>query len=163
MKNWADSKHSVNSGNSHEDNPEPSHRKRREGAETKHGATLHICSICKYPKLKKDFYKKDKKTGRRDSTCKSCRIALNRERVLGITNDDYWKMYKEQKGRCGICKRRMYSKRYKVFCVDHNHTTGEIRGLLCHNCNRALGMFRDDPIALKRAIGWVEDIVRSSE
>ena len=65
-------------------------------------------------------------------------------------------MYKKQSGKCGICKRRMYSKRYKAFCVDHCHTTMRIRGLLCHNCNRALGMLRDDPDALRAAIEWIK-------
>lgn len=65
-------------------------------------------------------------------------------------------MYKEQGGRCGICQRRLYSKRYKAFCVDHNHTSGKIRGLLCHNCNRAIGMLQDDPAAIQRAAEWVK-------
>jgi len=145
------------------DNPELSHRNMRESPETKHGTTFFTCSVCKYQKPEKEFYKKDKKTGRMDSTCKACRISFLREKTLGISDEDYWKIYKEQEGRCGICKRRMYSKRYKAFCVDHDHKTGRIRGLLCHSCNSALGLFRDDPIALKRAIKWVEDIVRSSE
>ena len=36
-------------------------------------------------------------------------------------------------------------------CVDHDHATGEIRGLLCVNCNSAIGKLRDDPILLQRA------------
>ncbi len=159
--NWADYKHTVNSGNSHRDNPEPRHRSMREGAETRHGTTL-TCKKCNTQKLETEFYKKDRKTGRLDSTCKACRISEHREKTLGVTDKDYWDMYTKQKGRCGICHRRIYSKRYKNFCVDHDHATGRIRGLLCHNCNRALGMLRDDPIALMRAIAWVEGRVRSS-
>lgn len=123
---------------------------------------MYNCSKCGKTKDESNFYVKDRKTGRKDSTCKSCRIIEQRERTLGVTNDNYWEMYKAQNGMCGICQRRLYSKRYKAFCVDHNHTTGKVRGLLCHNCNRALGMFREDPIALQRAIAWVEDIVQSS-
>ena len=98
-----------------------------------------------------------------DSTCKACRIVQNRERTLGITEEKYWDLYHKQEGRCGICNRRLYSKRYKSFCVDHDHKTGKIRGLLCHNCNRAIGMLQDDPAAIRRAAEWVEDIVRSPE
>jgi hypothetical protein len=50
----------------------------------------------------------------------------------------------------------MYSKRYKRFAVDHDHITGRIRGLLCSACNTAIGLLRDSPIALQRAIEWVK-------
>lgn len=121
-----------------------------------------ICKKCNKVKEETEFYKKDR-TGRLDSSCKACRIIHTRERTLGVTDEDYWRMYKLQAGCCGICTRRLYSKRYKAFCVDHDHKTGQIRGLLCHNCNRAIGMLQDDPIILNRASKWVEGIVRSSE
>lgn len=165
--NWADSKHPVNSVNpsqTPEGNTEPSHRNAREGVETKHGTTHErVCNVCNQPKPDSEFYKKDRKTGRLDSTCKACRIIKQRERALGVTDADYWELYRKQNGKCGICNRRLYSKRYKAFSVDHDHKTGRIRGLLCHNCNRALGMLQDNPAALRRAAEWVEDIVRSSE
>lgn len=160
--NWADYKHPVNSEKpDKKGNSEPSQRSTREGVETGHGAT-QTCSRCEQEKPLSEFYKKDAKTGRKDSTCKACRIIRQREKHLGITNDEYWRLYHLQGGRCGICRRRMYSKRYKRFAVDHDHETGKIRGLLCHSCNRALGMFRDCPMALRRAIDWVEGTVRSS-
>jgi hypothetical protein len=166
--NWAD-QNSVNSGKPYdndEGNPEPRQRSMREGAETRHGAsvTLQQCKACDKPKDPSDFYKKDKEGLRTDTTCKACRIIAKRERTLGVTEDDYWRMYYEQEGKCGICHRRLYSKRYKAFCVDHNHSTDAIRGLLCHNCNRALGMFRDTVEVLERAILWLQNdgIVRSS-
>lgn len=157
--NWADSKHPVNSVDPKNDlgNTEPSHRNAREGVETGHGATYKVCSRCSTPKLKSEFYRKDL------NVCKVCRIITQREERLGVTDADFWRMYREQDGKCGICQRRLYSKRYKAFCVDHSRATGEIRGLLCHNCNRALGMFGDSPTALRRAVEWVEGTVRSSE
>ncbi|WP_231367689.1 MULTISPECIES: endonuclease VII domain-containing protein [unclassified Thioalkalivibrio] len=155
--NWADSKHSVNSGNPcTQGDPEPSQRNTREGVETRHGESKQTCSKCNTEKTLSEFYKKDRITGRLDSTCKACRIVEARERTLGVTQDEYLALYKKQEGRCGICERRLYSKRYKSFCVDHDHSTGRIRGLLCHNCNRAIGMLKDDPIALQRAIDWVK-------
>jgi len=163
--NWADSKHAVNSGNPSpppEGNPEPSQRNEREGVETRHGATLIDCSGCGAHLRPEDFYKKDR-SGRRDSTCKRCRIIRQRERTLGVTDGEYWALYRKQSGKCGICRRRLYSKRYKAFCVDHSHVTGEIRGLLCHNCNGAIGMLRDCPATLARAAAWVEGIVHPSE
>jgi hypothetical protein len=155
--NWADYKHHPNSGNSQRDDPELRQRNERESVETgRVEPTTSTCCICNETKDDSDFYVKDRSTGRRDTTCKRCRIIQQRERTLGVTDDDYWKMYRAQKGRCGICLRRLYSRRYKAFCVDHDHDTGEIRGLLCHNCNRALGMFRDDVEALQRAQAWVK-------
>lgn len=163
MRNWADSKLSVNSGNSHRDNPEPRQCKTHEGVETRHGSTLIICKICGKAKSPKDFYKKDKKTGRLDSICKACRISQLREKTLGVTDEIYWKLYKKQRGRCGICGKRLHSKRYKAFCVDHDHTTGEIRGLLCSKCNLAIEGLCDDPAVIRKAAEWVEGIVRHSE
>jgi hypothetical protein len=114
------------------------------------------CDTCNTHKAEDEFYVKDRGTGRRDATCKSCRIIRQREKTLGVTQDEYLAMYTSQKGKCGICERRLYSKRYKAFCVDHDHKDGRIRGLLCHNCNRALGMFRDCPKTLAAAISWLK-------
>lgn len=156
MTDWADSKHSVNSGEPHRGNPEPSHRSTREGVETRHGEPTKLCKGCGQVKPDSEFYKKDRSTGRRDGICKSCRIIKNREKTLGITEDQYWELYHKQGGRCGICRRRLYSKRYKRFAVDHCHTSGKIRGLLCSNCNTAIGLLKEDPNALQRAIEWVK-------
>lgn len=43
-----------------------------------------------------------------------------------------------------------------VVDIDHNHVTGKVRGLLCYNCNRGLGMFRDDVMSLREAANYVE-------
>lgn len=139
-----------------EGNPEPRLCNTHEGVETRREALpTYICSLCKQGKVSSEFYLKDR-NGRRDSTCKACRIISQREKALGVTQEQYLAMYKEQKGRCGICESRLYSKRYKAFAVDHDHKTGKIRGLLCTNCNTGLGLFKDDPIALQRAIEWTK-------
>ena len=154
--NWADSKHPVNSVKPHEGNTEPSFRSTREGVETRHGEPTKLCLCCNTEKPTSEFYKKDAKTDRLDGICKRCRIIKTREKTLGITEEQYWDIYHEQGGRCGICQSRLYSKRYKRFAVDHDHSTGRIRGLLCTNCNTALGLFKDCPTALNRAIDWVK-------
>lgn len=159
--NWAVSKHPVNSVKPLRGNTEPRQRNTREGVETRHGTSLK-CTACGSLKPAHEFYKKDKK-GRLDRTCKSCRIIDQRQRTLGITEAEYRALYHKQSGQCGICKRRIYSKRYKNLAVDHCHSTGRIRGLLCNNCNTGLGLFRDDPAALRRAADWAEGIVQSSE
>ena len=64
----------------------------------------------------------------------------------GIGVEDYEEMYKNQKGKCAICKK----KEKKNLDVDHCHATGKIRGLLCRNCNTALGKVYDDPKILAK-------------
>lgn len=64
----------------------------------------------------------------------------------GLTEADYWAIWDSQEGGCAICK--------KPFAgitdghVDHDHTTGEVRGLLCPSCNKMLGLARDQPEVL---------------
>jgi hypothetical protein len=53
-----------------------------------------------------------------------------------LTQEDYAKLKKKQRGRCALCKRR---KAKGHLCVDHDHKTDKIRGLLCNGCNTALG------------------------
>lgn len=59
-------------------------------------------------------------------------------------------MVADQDGKCAICNTVP-----KVLCVDHDHATGEIRGLLCHRCNKGLGHFYDDLRMLETAIEYL--------
>ena len=73
-------------------------------------------------------------------------------RTFGITQADYQALLARQGGGCGICGR----KPGKISLhVDHDHETGEIRGLLCVGCNNALGQLHDDPVLLCRAADYV--------
>ena len=69
---------------------------------------------------------------------------------FGITLDDYIDMLDAQNGGCAICGTKDNG-RYKYLAVDHCHKTNNIRGLLCTNCNRGLGMFQDSPSLLTYA------------
>jgi hypothetical protein len=73
----------------------------------------------------------------------------------GITLADYDQMLKRQKGVCAICKKPETHSRQRRLSVDHNHETGEVRGLLCARCNRALGMFNDNPDLLRSAARYL--------
>lgn len=73
---------------------------------------------------------------------------------FGITVEKYEEMFKKQEGKCLICKRPP-SGRFKRLAVDHCHKTGEIRGLLCSRCNRAIGYFYDDPALLQQAVDYL--------
>ncbi len=69
----------------------------------------------------------------------------------GITLDDYNEMFIKQDGKCAICGNHQ-SEIKTTLVVDHCHSTGKIRGLLCGNCNRGIGMLNHDIENLRCAI-----------
>lgn len=81
-------------------------------------------------------------------------------REYGITYDKYEEMLLEQNHLCKICDTEgflMDEERHKTkLVVDHCHKTGVVRGLLCHNCNRALGLLKDSLIALNKAMEYLK-------
>jgi hypothetical protein len=78
---------------------------------------------------------------------------LHYRRYYGINIHDYNEMLYKQQNCCGICGCFAGEER---LCVDHDHETGEVRGLLCQLCNKALGLFKDDKGSLERAIAYLE-------
>ena len=70
----------------------------------------------------------------------------------GITEEIYEKILKHQSGVCAICH---FHQRYKRLAVDHDHKTGQVRGLLCENCNRGLGRFFDSEYRLENAAKYI--------
>lgn len=81
---------------------------------------------------------------------------VSRKRVLavyGISEIDFQKYFEQQDGKCAICQ-DMSDKLY----VDHNHTTNEVRGLLCMKCNCALGLFNDSLTNLENATKYIKQL-----
>lgn len=79
---------------------------------------------------------------------------------FGIDAAEYRRMLDEQNGVCAICHGHETqpdpnSGKIRRLAVDHDHTTGAIRGLLCSRCNIGLGWFREDPAYLKLAIAYL--------
>ena len=80
------------------------------------------------------------------------------QRTYNISLERYLQMLEDQKHRCAICKtggfvmKRCHEMK---LVIDHCHKTGEVRGLLCHNCNRALGLLHDDRESLARAVEYL--------
>ena len=70
----------------------------------------------------------------------------------GITEEDYDNLFSMQGGVCYICTNPPGKHRLSV---DHDHKSGRIRGLLCHNCNHALGKFKDNISLLLRAVKYL--------
>lgn len=95
------------------------------------------------------------------SRCKACASRANHashvKRTYGITEEEYQKLLDFQGGVCYICRQRPRSKR---LAVDHNHETGEVRGLLCANdewgCNVSLRRLLNDLEMARRALEYVE-------
>lgn len=93
----------------------------------------------------KDMYRANKKERRE----------LKLKEAYGITQIEYNEIFILQDGRCAICEKHQSDCKYAMG-VDHDHKTGEIRGLLCSACNRGIGMLSDDIEKLKRAIAYLE-------
>ncbi len=96
----------------------------------------------------------------------ACRNCLAHEqhgygmRRLGCTPEQYQELLRKQGGKCAICgtpegHRSRYG-RVCRFSVDHNHQTGTVRGLLCNNCNRGLGRFKDSATLLEAALRYLQ-------
>jgi Autographiviridae endonuclease VII len=72
---------------------------------------------------------------------------------FGLTNKEYKDLLKKQNYSCAICED--INPDGKRLAVDHNHITGEIRGLLCNSCNTGLGKFLDSQFLLNKASKYV--------
>lgn len=75
--------------------------------------------------------------------------------VYNISQEQFDGILKEQKGCCAICGTNKPTGKWKAFAVDHNHKTNQIRGLLCNECNRGMGLLKDDPILLIKAAQYL--------
>lgn len=72
----------------------------------------------------------------------------------GLTPENYQQMLDKQEGKCAICKEKCSTG--QRLSVDHCHTTGRVRGLLCRNCNRAIGLLKENREAILRAAEYLE-------
>lgn len=88
----------------------------------------------------------------RDDKRRVERRKLRRHALTGAELDD---LKIKQNFRCAICKRKV------PLCIDHNHDTGETRGLLCDQCNLAIGLFKDSIENLRAAIEYLDQKTRN--
>jgi hypothetical protein len=91
-----------------------------------------------------------------DARCHECVSEANRLRLFGVTPEQHRVMLEQQGGGCAICggaelALANHGRGIRGLAVDHDHTTGAVRGLLCSNCNKALGCMQDDPDRLLAA------------
>lgn len=132
---------------------------------------IFICKKCNIGKPNSEYTKRN--TGKRQrhyfSKCKKCQnenvIRWSRDSIkskkyklkkyFNIEYEDYLTMLKKQNNSCMICKVNQKDLNRKL-CVDHCHITGEVRGLLCNSCNRALGYFKDNINNLQEAVNYLK-------
>lgn len=81
---------------------------------------------------------------------------LDLKSKYGMTQVQFEAVLTEQGGCCAICRTSNPRGRYNRFHVDHCHETGGIRGLLCHKCNMALGIFGDTLQGVMRVVAYLE-------
>ena len=123
------------------------------------------CADCKQDKPQAEFPRNKNSKDGFHCYCKACNNARayeSRQRLhggsrhyhlkhrYGISADQFDELVVQQGGVCPICGREDPEH------VDHSHVTGNVRGILCFNCNGGLGQFRDSPDALRNAAAYLE-------
>lgn len=127
------------------------------------------CSRCRQDRPGREFHRNRTTADGLHWTCRECsttvkgteeeRRRYERLRLLrsyGIEREELERMLERQGGACAICRQPFNG----VPRIDHDHATDHVRGLLCNNCNAGLGMFKDDPQRLRRAISYLADADR---
>lgn len=126
------------------------------------------CSTCREELPETNFHvNKSNKYGR-NNECKTCRslrakstydYTVERGRHLkrkyGISLEEYSTLLEKQEGVCALCRKGPEGSRYEILVVDHDHETNEIRGLLCQQCNMALGRLGDNVESIERVLAYL--------
>jgi len=120
---------------------------------------MQTCRICDEPKPLDAFhFRKD--NGKHRTECKDCRNKKEAAHRYNITVEDIDNLVARAGNRCEICgihASEVVHKQYTTnpLVIDHCHTTGEVRGLLCPTCNSGLGHFHDDPEKIIKAAQYI--------
>jgi hypothetical protein len=136
------------------------YRRRREGMgkpvrdKVEVPAGHKLCRVCGEVKPHSEWHRNATASDGLSTRCKACRAAEGRahhlKRNYGLTEAERDAMVASQYGLCAICLAAPPAH------VDHCHKTGRVRGVLCFNCNSAIGKLRDDPGAARRAAAYLE-------
>ena len=123
---------------------------------------MKLCHKCNTEKPLTEFYRRTYKSGevKHQSKCKSCQADERRyyykphqvtRRKLKISEEEYTTLMEKSQEGCEVCSRPL-----DKICIDHCHTTGKVRGVLCNNCNTALGLVGDNVATLTKLIQYLE-------
>ena len=131
---------------------------------------MKVCGNCNEAKTLDQFSPRTRATDGLDYSCKTCNNKKGREwrsenkekmtdanlrTKYGISLEDKREMLEDQDWCCAICLKGL-PLIGRDSCVDHCHETNEVRGILCKNCNNALGLFADNPDSLTRAANYIK-------
>ena len=115
------------------------------------------CKQCVNLNRKKNYYAN---INRERSKCHKWHKEHTKERAetkrfkqYGLTFDNVQQMYISQNGQCAICEHRFKSR--SDFVIDHNHSTGQVRQLLCNHCNTALGLLKENIRTIEHVIAYL--------
>jgi hypothetical protein len=114
-----------------------------------------VCTGCKKDLEVSNFFKNLHRRGGLSHTCKVCSRDSYLKRKYRVSLATYNKMLKEQDYSCWICIAHVDDHYKENLHVDHDHSTGEVRGLLCESCNLLLGKARDSVAILENAIKYL--------
>ncbi len=83
---------------------------------------------------------------------------LHRLRKFGMTADDFVGLLSAQDYKCPVCSSELLLGlgKGKNACVDHDHESGKVRGILCSSCNRAIGLLKDEILLLRKAVSYLQ-------
>ncbi len=124
-----------------------------------------VCNVCEQEKPLECFGSHNHANKYNTSrVCKECNREVNKfskyKKAYNISQERFIEMLNEQNYKCKICHSDIKylsrtENKYKSACIDHCHVTGEVRGLLCSNCNRGLGLLKDDESIILRAYKYL--------
>lgn len=125
---------------------------------------MRICNLCGVEKSVTEFYKQSKNSMHYRGRCKSCdrltktndpeyKRAWKLRTKYGINPEQFDEMLEAQNGVCAICKKECPSG--TRLSVDHDHETGQVRALLCKNCNLVIGYAHENVEILLDAVDYL--------
>ena len=126
--------------------------------DTERGKAYQKAYLLEYGRKNREKLNGNARAWRERNLSKSRLIARTSKLKIkyGITLEEYTSLYELQKGCCAVCLMHQ-SKRNRTLHVDHDHVAGKIRGLLCDNCNLALGLLKDSEDTLLRLVGYLRN------
>ena len=120
------------------------------------------CALCGEDVVLEHFHRNPQRKDKRGSYCIDCARQLSQKHnrtatvaKYGMSEQEFENISAAQGYKCRICARSASKERYEKLSIDHCHSTGVVRGLLCLRCNTALGKFQDDPRVLLRAAQYL--------
>lgn len=112
------------------------------------------CSRCRLWSPVTDYFNRSDRPDGLDMWCRRCHKDSSLQKLYGVSIAQYEAMLTAQNGVCAVCGGVNDG---MELCVDHDHSTGAVRGLLCTPCNRGIGYFRDTVAHLEAAVAYLKN------